>query len=357
MSQKFQIKDFSESYLKAPLAQPFRTALGEHRELENILFTLELSSGVTGFGEAAIATHITGESLDQTFRNLKDVGRSLIGIDISRYLMISSMLHEKFSKNRSVIAAVETALFDALTKELKIPLWKFFGKSCQKLQSDITIVISDLDETTANAVKFYQMGFRAFKIKIGRDADLDFKRVEAVYRLTRKSPFYLDANQGYSADQTLKFVKLLKKHHIFPSLLEQPVPKQDWEGLKRVTRLAKTLVCADESVQSVSDALRLIKEKAAHVINIKLMKSGFIEAREIALLARANGIKLMIGGMMETSLAMTASAHLASGLGCFDYIDLDTPFFIRKGFDRNPYLNSAGVYDLHNVKFGIGIKK
>ena len=63
----------------------------------------------------------------------------------------------------------------------------------------------------------------------------------------------------------------------------------------------------------------------------------------------------MIGGMMETSLAMTASAHLAAGLGCFDFIDLDTPFFIKKDFDKNPYLSSKGVYDLKKVKAGIAI--
>ena len=75
----------------------------------------------------------------------------------------------------------------------------------------------------------------------------------------------------------------------------------------------------------------------------------------MGLLGKANGMKLMIGGMMETSLAMTASAHLASGLGGFDYIDLDTPFFIKPGFDRNPYLSQRGVYDLRKVKAGIGI--
>ena len=63
----------------------------------------------------------------------------------------------------------------------------------------------------------------------------------------------------------------------------------------------------------------------------------------------------MIGGMMESSLAMTAGAHLALGLGGFDYVDLDTPFFIKRGWDRNPYLNSRGIYDLRKVKSGIGI--
>ena len=86
------------------------------------------------------------------------------------------------------------------------------------------------------------------------------------------------------------------------------------------------------------------------------MKTGILHARKIALLAQAAGVKLMIGGMMESSLAMTTSAHVAAGLGCFDFIDLDTPFFIKKGWDKNPFLSSSGVYDLGKVKAGIGIK-
>ncbi len=100
----------------------------------------------------------------------------------------------------------------------------------------------------------------------------------------------------------------------------------------------------------LADALRIIKEKAAGAINVKLMKTGLVHALEISRLAHAAGVKLMIGGMMESNLAMTASAHLAAGLGYFDFIDLDTPFFIKGEAARNPYLSSQGIYDLSKVK-------
>jgi L-alanine-DL-glutamate epimerase-like enolase superfamily enzyme len=73
------------------------------------------------------------------------------------------------------------------------------------------------------------------------------------------------------------------------------------------------------------------------------------------MLARSAGMQLMIGGMMESSLSMTASAHLAAGLGCFRYVDLDTPFFIKSGLAGNAYLNSKGRYDLSKAESGIGI--
>jgi L-alanine-DL-glutamate epimerase-like enolase superfamily enzyme len=124
----------------------------------------------------------------------------------------------------------------------------------------------------------------------------------------------------------------------------------------KVARESKIPVCADESVRSLTDAVAIINQKSAQVINIKIMKTGIFESREIAILAKAKGVGLMIGGMMETSLAMTASAHMAAGLGCFDFIDLDTPYFIKGAVKKNPWLNNCGIYDFTRSQDGIGIR-
>jgi len=349
------IKDASISHLRAGLIQPFRTALGQHDSLDNLLFRLRLADGTTGWGEAAVASHITGETIEQTSGSLRLAARKLRGRNIADYQRLSCLLHELFPANKSAVAAVETALLDALTRRLRIPLWKFFGNKPAGFSTDITIVIAELEETKQAALEFYKRGFRTFKVKIGRDRDLDLKRVLAVKKAAPRCGIYLDANQGYSSRETLELVRELKAKGVVPSLLEQPVPREDWEGLKRVTMLAGVPVCADESVRNIPECLRAIREKAAHVINIKTMKSGLIQGREIAMLARSAGMQLMIGGMMESSLSMTASAHLAAGLGCFRYVDLDTPFFIKSGLAGNPYLDSKGRYDLSKVGSGIGI--
>ncbi len=352
---KSLITNFSVSSLKAPLIHPFRTALGEHKSLENILFQIELANGTKGFGEAAIATHITGETINATLRNLKSAGQNLMGKDAADFEAISECLHADLPDNKAAVAAVEMAVLDALTRQRKIPLWKFFGERPQRFQTDITIVISDLAETKSSVKKFYQQGFRAFKVKIGRDFDLDIERVVAVKRLAPRSEIYLDANQGFDAKRSLQFLIALTRLDIRPDLMEQPVPKDDWDGLREVARLSDVPVCADESVSSLNDVKRAVKERAVPVINIKLMKSGLIQARQMAQMAKTHGIKLMIGGMMESSLAMTAAAHMAAGMGCFDFVDLDTPFFIKNGLKNNPYLDSRGMYRLRTVKAGIGI--
>jgi L-Ala-D/L-Glu epimerase len=349
------IKSIHVSLLTAPLLQPFRIATGQHDELKNVLFEIRLKDGTSGFGEAAVATHITGETIPDTVRNLKTVGQYLCGQSIGNYLALGHYVHSLLKNNMSATAAVEAGLHDALCKHLNIPLWKLWGTTPKPFATDITIVIATLDETIAKTKNFYTSGFRAFKIKVGKDMDLDFKRVVAVSKIARKSTIILDANQGFSAEETLRFLKMIKDARVNVSLIEQPVPKMDWDGLMKVTRSTKVLVCADESASSLDQAVKIIKHKAAGAINIKLMKTGLNDSIAIAQLARANGVKLMIGGMMESSLAMTTSAHMATGLGCFDFIDLDTPFFIKGDATKNPYLSSRGVYDLRKSKPGIGI--
>lgn len=347
-----QIKHYEVVPLKATLNQPFRTALGQHDTLDNLLFKIRLNNGVTGFGEAAVATHITGETLSQTEKNLKECGQSLLGYKAAEYLSISAELHQRLPDNKAALAAIEMAVFDALARSLDMPLWRLYGARPVKLHTDITIVIDSVENAGKKTREFYLRGFRAFKVKIGRDMDGDLARVTAVAGIAKKSKLYLDANQGYSAKQTLEFLKRLERYDIVPDLIEQPVPKDDREGLKEVTRLSKTRVCADESVRNMADAVWAIKEKACDVINIKLMKCGLVEAKEIAFLARANNVGLMIGGMMESSLAMTCSAHIASGLGFIDYVDLDTPFFLK---GKHKFLSESGEYDLSKAKNGIDI--
>ena len=114
-------------------------------------------------------------------------------------------------------------------------------------------------------------------------------------------------------------------------------------------------VCVRMKRSSLADAIRIIKEKAAGAINVKLMKTGLVHALEISRLAHAAGVKLMMGGMMESNLAMTPRHMWPRAPGYFDFIDLDTPFFIKGEAARNPYLSPQGVYDLSKVKAGIGI--
>jgi len=339
----------------AKLTSPFRIAKGQHDLIENVLFAIELSNGTRGFGEAAVATHITGETVLETLKHLKEASRWVLGRDLADFPEIAEYFKGLFSMNKCALAALEMALLDAATRVKKIPLWRAFGPRLRTLRTDMTVVLGNVFEAEAATKDILRRGIRSFKVKIGRDFDKDLKRVMAIARIAKRCPIYLDANQGFTAVQTLKFLKELTRLKVRPVLVEQPVEKGDWEGLTQVTRESKVLVCADESVGSLADAKRMIKTKAAGAINVKFAKTGMLEAYEIARLAKRNGIKLMIGTMMETPLAVTAAAHFAAGLGGVDFVDLDAPFFMAESVTRGNYVTRSGLYDLRKVRAGIGV--
>src|SRR6185369_10036552 len=269
-----------------------------------------------------------------------------------------------FEGNHSGLAALEMALLDIFSRIQGIPFYQLFAPAAAKepllsFDTDITIVIGSLDEARAAARQFAERGFNVFKIKIGRDEELDLKRILAVREIAPGSGLILDANMGFSAERMLAFLNRLEKHGVSPVLLEQPVPKKDWDGLAKITAAlagSGTLVCADESVGSLENARRAIDSNAVSAINIKFMKSGILEGAEIARLASSQGIRLMLGAMMESALSITASAHFAAGLGCFDFIDLDTTFFIKGPLAHSPYLDQSGRFDLQHAGHGIGVE-
>ena len=349
------IKKADARIWRAKLTAPFRIAKGQHDLLENVLFSIELASGARGYVEAAVATHITGETVSETLHHLKAAACGIPGRSLAEFPDVADECREKFGKNKCALAALEMAFLDAAAREKKVPLWRVFGNRPRTFRTDMTVVLGTVAEAEAATREILRRGIRSFKVKVGRDIGLDLQRVAVVAKLAKNCPLYLDANQGFTAPQSLKFLKELKRLKIKPALIEQPVPKKDWDGLRKVTREGGVLVCADESAGSLDDAKRIIREKAAGAINVKLMKTGILEAYEIARLAKKNGIKLMIGTMMETPLAVTAAAHLAAGLGGFDFIDLDAPFFMAEAVTRGNFVTRSGRYDLCRIRSGIGV--
>ncbi len=200
-------------------------------------------------------------------------------------------------------------------------------------------------------------GIRTLKIKVGGDLREDVARVEAIREGAPGVSLMLDANQGYTASEALLCLEALDDRDIRPLLMEQPVHKDDHEGLRYVTQHTTVPIAADESASNAASVARLISIGACNVINIKLMKCGFVEAMDIAAVCRANHIQLMIGAMMESRLATSAAAHFVAGLGGFRYIDLDTPMLLAEDPFTGGYEQRGGVYDLSQVKSGSGIER
>jgi L-alanine-DL-glutamate epimerase-like enolase superfamily enzyme len=162
----------------------------------------------------------------------------------------------------------------------------------------------------------------------------------------------------HTPGQALLCLEALDDRDIRPLMLEQPVHKDDYVGLRYVTQHTAVPIAADESATNAAAVARLITMEAVNVINIKLQKCGIVEALDIAAICRAAHVPLMmIGAMMESRLAISAAAHFVAGLGGFQYIDLDTPMLLTEDPFTGGYEQRGGVYDVSLSESGLGIKR
>jgi L-Ala-D/L-Glu epimerase len=218
----------------------------------------------------------------------------------------------------------------------------------------VTLPLGPADDAPRDAAARAAEGFGRLKVKVGGPtAAGDAARLFAIHAAAPRAQLMLDGNGGLSAEQALDLLADLRAGGVQPILFEQPVPGDDLDGLAEVARRGGVPVCADESVATAADALRAAAA-GARVVNIKLMKSGVAEALAIAGAARAAGLDLMIGGMVEAKLAMSMSACFAAGLGGFAFVDLDTPLFLAEEPFSGGYAQEGERLDLSPIEAGHG---
>jgi L-alanine-DL-glutamate epimerase-like enolase superfamily enzyme len=342
--------------LNAPMNEPFAIAGGNAAAVRNVIVRLRLASGAVGWGEGAPLPAYNGETQARTLSGARAARGILLDRDPSAWRGLLEELEARLPRCGAARAALGMALLDAWTRHAGIPLRALFGGAETAVRTDITVSLVPPDEARLAARRIAARGVRTVKIKVGQGLDPDEARVRAVAGAARGLRLMLDANQGYGPGESLRLLGRLRRRGIVPVLFEQPAAADDYAGLRAVATRGGVPVAADESACSREAVLRLARERAVQVVNIKLMKSGLLEAWDIASLARSAGLGLMIGGNIESSLAMTAAAHFAAGLGGFSFVDLDTPLWFSRDPMTGVRLGRGGVYDLSEVKAGIGVR-
>lgn len=321
--------------LDLKLTEPFGIAGASQEVADLVLVRVTLEGGVTGLGEGApsiAARHQDpgqGEDRESVIAALKSSIPALLSCDSGSPEVYAALLAESSPECSTASAALEMAIEDAHCRSIGISCRSLSGDADAALRTDWTIPTGDTDHATVSASRIAAAGFSSIKVKVG-DGDWhgDIARLQAISQAAPNCSLIADGNGGFDAQEAIAFTEELSGRGIELGLFEQPVPGEDLEELARVTAAVDVPVCADEAVRSRTDVEDLIRLSAADAINIKVMKSGLAEARVMTKMAQDAGLGLMIGGMVESILAMTVSAHLASGLGGFSWIDLDTPFFI-----------------------------
>jgi len=312
-----------------PITDPFVVATGARVVAENVFLRLTLENGIQGYGEAAPFPEVGGEDRESCLAILSTLATSLIGKSIRDYRELALHMDTLAHQQPAARCGLETAMIDAYCRMVRIPLWQLWGgQDVRPRETDITIPIATLEKSVSLARGWYAQGFRLFKMKVGKDVDQDISRLEAVHRALPGISFIGDGNQGFSREDCLTFAKGVQRFGGRMVLLEQPVRREDLDSLVAIRRITGIPVAADESVRSLSDAHEVIARKAADYINIKIMKTGVVEAVAIAEATLAAGLKLMVGGMVETRIAMGCSFSLVLGMKGFDVLDLDTPLLL-----------------------------
>lgn len=336
------------------LTEPFGIATGAQLEARNVLVRVVLADGTVGLGEAAPFPAVNGETQEDALRATRDLAPSLVGQDASRHRWIASLIREGTASSPSARAALESAVLDAVLRQSRLSLWRFFGGAEESLETDITIVTGDAEHARSSAARAVLEGFRTLKIKVGGgELDLDVARLSAITEVAPDARLVLDANGSLSVDQAVELVERVGAPRI--ALFEQPTAAGDLEGMRAVRRRTRVKVAADESARSAGDIAQLALERAADVVNVKITKTGIAEACDIIAAARSFSLELMIGGMVESPLAMSVSACLAAGTGGFAFVDLDTPLFMRDLPTRGGYVQQGARLSVSHIVSGHGV--
>jgi L-alanine-DL-glutamate epimerase-like enolase superfamily enzyme len=221
--------------------------------------------------------------------------------------------------------------------------------------TDITIPVGDVKHSVESAHHAEEAGFKTVKVKVGDDWELDVARVAAISQATPALSIIVDGNAGFSRSQAHRFLGGVTEAGAAVVLVEQPVAAPDIAGLAELEREHGIPVCADESVRCPEDAIR-VAESGISSVNVKLMKCGVADALDIISVARSAGMTGMIGGMVETAVAMTFSAAVAAAsYPFFTYIDLDTPLLMPRRFVRGGMRYNGPAVRLPEHAMGTGV--
>ena len=324
-----KITDIRLGMLRVPLKTPFKTALRTVDTVQDVVVQVHTDTGHVGWGEAPATAVITGDTHGSIIEAITTciaprlIGRQVADLNRNCALVQSAMVH-----NSSAKAAVEIALYDLWAQLHNAPLYRMLGGGEPVITSDITISVDHIDKMVADSLSALDRGFESLKIKVGKDIGLDIERVKAIHAaVDGRALLRLDANQGWTAKQAVFAMTALENAGVELELLEQPVKADDIDGLKYVTDRVNTPVMADESAFSPLQAIDLIQQRAADIINIKLMKTGGLSnAIKVADIAGLHGVPCMIGCMLESSISVAAAVHLAVAKSdVITKVDLDGP--------------------------------
>ncbi|PIE49241.1 MAG: dipeptide epimerase [Flavobacteriales bacterium] len=313
----------------------------ESRDVQPSL-VVELKDGrYSGYGEATSNPYyaVTIEKMSKDLKSISSLIKDTNGETPEKFWDI---MYPYLKNNMFALCALDLAYCDIYTKRKGVKLFEYWGLDTSRNPlSDYTIGIDTIDKMVT---KLKELPWPIYKIKLGTENDIEI--VKALREHT-DAVFRIDANCGWTAEETISNAKALKQLGV--EFLEQPLPADDWQGHKEVFKNSVLPVIADESCQIESDIEKC--HLHFHGVNVKLTKcGGLTSAKRMLEKARKLQMKTMVGCMTESTVGISAIAHL---LPLLDYVDMDgalllaediaTGVTIKNGVVHYSDLNGTGV--------------
>lgn len=324
-----------------PFRHPFTISKGTKTHQPTFIVELDFM-GVIGYGEAPAISYynIPVEKMAEDLERKKTFVEKFAFSDPERYW---HYLHHLFPENPFLVCALDMAGWDIYGKLKRKQLHELWGlDTATSPLTDYTIGIDSIENMIS---KMKEMPWPVYKIKVGVEGDIEMlsalrKQTDAIFRV--------DANAGWTLEQALKKIPMLKELGV--EFVEQPLAKDNWEGMKLLYERSVLPLIADESCVSETDVEKC--HGHFHGINIKLTKcSGITPARRMIARARELGMKVMTGCMNESSVGTAAIAQLAPMI---DYVDMDGPLLLAEDIAEGVKFESGKI--IYNDLPGLGIR-
>lgn len=312
MPFKLQYKTYN-----LPFRYPFTISKGTKTHQPTLLVALGFG-GITGFGEApAIAYYDI--PIEKMVADIEAKKKMIEGFSFTHPDRYWHYLHHLLPDNHFLVAALDMAAWDVFGQLKRQPLYAMWNTNPENAPlTDYTIGIDSVDKMVA---KLQEKPWPVYKVKLGTREDLSI--MEALRKQT-DARFRVDANGGWTLEEAMELLPLLTKMNV--ELVEQPLAKDDWEGMKVLYEQSPIPLMADESCVYEQDVKKC--QGFFHGINIKLTKcSGITPALRMIAAAKVLGLKTLLGCMNESSVGTAALAHLAPQV---DYLDADGPLLLEE---------------------------
>jgi L-Ala-D/L-Glu epimerase len=303
---------------------PFTIATGTMTYAQNILIRVYTNAGMHGVGECSAFPMIAGETQATCFEMAKDFARLWKGTNAADIEGRMAQLRLFTAFNSTIKSAFDMALHDLAAKAAGRPLYQYLGGAPRSMLTDLTIGIDTPENMAAKAAEFISQGVQILKVKLGKNAVEDVERIKQIR--TAAGPgirIRIDANQGWTYEDARFALTQMGPFDI--EFCEQPMRTHNDALLPALRRESPVKIMADESVFTHYDAERLTAAAACDYVNIKFAKSGgILEARKIAAVCGRAQIPCMMGGMLESRVALSAFAHFACATPEIVFYDMDT---------------------------------